>query len=124
TPPSARLLPVVLLVTLIVAAQAVALLVSSILIILDPAYHQLQGTAKYFLVFLFILGSVWIFVASFSVYRGHSWPCRALVCFSQYCMCSVTLFRSIWCLPRKSLATLSVGRSRAASGNCFVHIYG
>lgn len=79
TPPSARLLPVVLLVTLIVAAQAVALLVSSILIILDPASHQLPGTAKYFLVFLFILGAVWLFAAAFGVYRGKAWPRGALV---------------------------------------------
>src|SRR5699024_12750521 len=73
-PPSSRLLPVDLLVTLIVAAQAVALLVSSILIILDTASHQLPGTAKYFLVFLFILGAVWLFAVAFGVYRRKAWP--------------------------------------------------
>src|SRR5699024_1650022 len=79
TPPSARLLPVVLLVTLIVAAQAVALLVSSILIILDPASHQLPGTAKYCLVFLLILGAVWLVAAAVGVYRGKAWPRGAVV---------------------------------------------
>ncbi|SRR5690625_4110818 len=79
TPPSARLSPVVLLVALIVAAQAVTLLVSAIFIILDPASHQLPGTAKYFLVFLFILGAVWLFAAALGVYRGKAWPRGALI---------------------------------------------
>src|SRR5699024_1193833 len=70
---------VVLLVTLIVAAQAVALLVSSILIILDPASHQLPGTAKNFLVILFILGAERHFAAAFGVYRGKAWLRGALV---------------------------------------------
>src|SRR5699024_10571852 len=77
--PSARLLLVVLLVTLIVAAKAVALLFCSILIILDPASNQFTGTAIYFLVFLFILGAVLLFAAAFGVYRGKAWPRGALV---------------------------------------------
>lgn len=79
TSPSARLSPVVLLVALIVAGQAVALLISAILIILDPASHQLPGTAKYFLVFLFILGTVWLLAAARGVYQGKAWPRGALV---------------------------------------------
>src|SRR5690625_5567365 len=40
---------------------------------------MLCRSSKYFLVFLFILGAVWLFTAAFGVYRGKAWPRGALV---------------------------------------------
>lgn len=78
TAKSARPAPAVLLIVIVVTGQAVALVVNAVLTILDPDSQELPGTAMLFLVFLFVLGAVWLLAAARGVYQGKAWPRGAL----------------------------------------------
>lgn len=69
----------VLLVAIVVVGQAIALIINAVLTIVDPASKELPGTAMFFLVFLFILGAIWLLAAARGVYSGKAWPRGALV---------------------------------------------
>lgn len=76
---SHRLAPAVLLVIVVAAGQAVALVINAVLTVLDQESDALPGSAMFFLVFLYLLGAVWLFAAARGVYRGKAWPRGALV---------------------------------------------
>ena len=76
---SAQPSPAVWLVVLVVIGQAIALLINAALTITDPDSQHLPGTAKFFLVFLYAVGAVWLASAARGVYRGKAWPRGALV---------------------------------------------
>lgn len=71
--------PLVWVVAMVVFAQALALVLNAVLTIADPASGQLPGTAIFFLVFLYLLGAVWLTGAGFGVIRGKAWPRGALI---------------------------------------------
>ncbi len=76
---SSRTSPMVGLVALVVLSQAGALLVNAVLTLIDPESRQLPGSAMIFLIFLYILGAVWLSAAAMGVYKGKAWPRGALV---------------------------------------------
>lgn len=79
TPQSTRPSRVVLFVVAVVVGQAIALIVNAILTIVDPASQELPPSAMIFLIFLFVLGAVWLLAAARGVYQGRAWPRGALV---------------------------------------------
>ncbi|GAA4474239.1 hypothetical protein GCM10023190_07830 [Enteractinococcus fodinae] len=76
---SNNLSPSVWIVAIVVFAQALALVVNAVLTIADPGSQQLPGTAIFFLVFLYLLGAVWLTGAGLGVIRGKAWPRGALI---------------------------------------------
>lgn len=76
---NARPSPVVGVVVLVVLAQALALLVNAILILTGIGSHQLPATAIIFLIFLYLIGAVWLAAAARGVYQGKAWPRGALI---------------------------------------------
>ena len=71
--------PVVWFVAIVVFGQALALVINAVLIIADPDSEQLPGAAVFFLVFLYLLGGVWLTSAAIGVLRGKAWPRGALI---------------------------------------------
>lgn len=76
---STRPSPMVLLVVFVVLGQAVALLINAVLTIVDPDSQHLPGTAMFFLLFLYLIGAVWLAATARGVYQGKAWPRGALV---------------------------------------------
>lgn len=76
---NAKPAPMVIAVIAVVLGQAVALIVNAILTALDPDSDALPATAKFFLVFLFLLAAVWLIGAARGVYQGKAWPRGALI---------------------------------------------
>ncbi|HJF14440.1 MAG TPA: hypothetical protein K8V32_06480 [Enteractinococcus helveticum] len=66
-------------VVLVVLGQAVALLVSAVLTIMGSGTGQLPVSAIIFLVFLYLLGTVWLIAAAVGVNKGKAWPRGALI---------------------------------------------
>lgn len=66
-------------VVLVVLGQAVALLVNAVLTIVGSGSGQLPVSAIIFLVFLYLLGMVWLTAAAVGVYKGKAWPRGALI---------------------------------------------
>lgn len=66
-------------VTIVVSAQALGLVVNAVLTLTDSESHQLPATALFFLIFLYLLGAVWLFAAARGVLRGRAWPRGALI---------------------------------------------
>ena len=77
--PSTRPSPLVSVVVLVVLAQAVALLFNAVLVLTEIGSQQLPVSAIIFLIFLFILGAVWLAAAARGVYQGKAWPRGALI---------------------------------------------
>lgn len=71
--------PAVLLIALVVVAQALALLLNAILTVFDADSGQLPGTALFFLVFLYLLGATWLIGAAIGVIKGKAWPRGTLI---------------------------------------------
>lgn len=71
--------PLVWFVAIVVFGQALALVINAVLIIADPDSEQLPGAAVFFLVFLYLLGGVWLTSAAIGVLRGKAWPRGALI---------------------------------------------
>jgi len=67
------------LVVAVVAAQALALVVNAVLTLTDTESQQLPATALFFLIFLYLLGAVWLLAAAVGVLRGRAWPRGALI---------------------------------------------
>lgn len=76
---STRPSPIVGVVVLVVLAQAVALLINAGLILTEVGSQQLPVSATIFLIFLFVLGAVWLVAAAMGVYKGKAWPRGALI---------------------------------------------
>lgn len=79
TPQSTYPSPAVLFIVAVVVGQAIALTVNAILTIVDPDSQELPPSATIFLMFLFVLGAVWLLAAARGVYLGKAWPRGALV---------------------------------------------
>ena len=67
------------LVILVVLGQAVALLVNAVLTIIGSGARQLPVSAIIFLVFLYLLGTLWLVAAAIGVNKGKAWPRGALI---------------------------------------------
>lgn len=74
-----RLSPLVIVIAIVVFAQALALLINAALTLFDPNSQELPKPALYFLVFLYLLGAVWLAGAAVGVIRGKAWPRGALI---------------------------------------------
>jgi|SRR5690625_84567 len=74
-----RLSPIVILIAVVVFAQALGLLINAGLTLFDTNSQQLPTTALFFLVFLYLLGAVWLIGAAVGVIRGKAWPRGALI---------------------------------------------
>lgn len=79
SPQSAQVPLLIRVVVLVVLGQAVALLVNAVLTILDSGSGQLPVSAIIFLVFLYLLGTLWLIAAAVGVYKGKAWPRGALI---------------------------------------------
>jgi signal transduction histidine kinase len=69
----------VTLIAVVVFSQALALLINAGLTLFDTDSQQLPTTALFFLVFLYLLGAVWLIGAAVGVIRGKAWPRGALI---------------------------------------------
>ncbi|GAA4112556.1 hypothetical protein [Enteractinococcus coprophilus] len=79
TPQSTQRPLLIKVVVLVVLGQAVALLVNAVLTIVGSGSGQLPVSAIIFLVFLYLLGMVWLIAAAVGVYKGKAWPRGALI---------------------------------------------
>ena len=79
SPQSAQMSLPIRVVVLVVLGQALALLVNAILTIMDSGDGPLPVSAIIFLVFLYLLGAVWLTAAAVGVYKGKAWPRGALI---------------------------------------------
>lgn len=79
SPQSTQASLLVRVVVLVVLGQAVALLVNAVLTIVGSGTGQLPVSAVIFLVFLYLLGTVWLVAAAVGVNKGKAWPRGALI---------------------------------------------
>lgn len=67
------------MVMLVVTLQAIALIINAVLTLTDSESQELSGPAMYFLVFLFLLGALWLLNSVRGIYQGKAWPRGSLV---------------------------------------------